>query len=74
MVNVWGSKYSSRNKAIRDADDNEIEQELVDRNWEFMPNQEYQKLLGLVGKHKYGMIDDERMLDEVYRLVGLIKC
>lgn len=72
MVNVWGSKYSSRNQAVRDAEDDTLEIELMDRNWQFLPQNEYFKLKSIVESHKYGKITDNKMLDEVYRLVGWI--
>ena len=73
MVNVWGSKYSSRNQAVRDAEDETLEMELMDRNWQFLPQNEYLKLKRLVENHRLKKVGSEEDLVRLcYDMVGKI--
>lgn len=73
MVNVWGNKYSFRTKEVRDVLDEDLEKELLERKYEFIPNSEYCRFRYMIDLHKVGRLTDEQLVDKIYDLFGLIK-
>lgn len=72
MVNIWGDRYSSRTTEIRNALDEELELELVERKHDFIPEKELEAFRRKVELHKVGRLSDEQVVKLCYDLCGWI--